>query len=64
MGKVFILILVLILLAFVWCFPLWLVVNFVCWAFHLSFHLSFLQAFAVCLCASVLKSLLFGKEDK
>jgi hypothetical protein len=64
MGKVIALILILIVFAILWCLPLWLVANFVCWAFHLSFHLSFIQAFAICLLASVVKSLLFKKEDK
>ena len=64
MGKIIALILILVVCGILWAFPLWAVVNFVCWAFHLSFHLNFIQAFAVCLLASVIKSLLFKKEDK
>ena len=65
MGKVIVLILVLIMCGILWAFPLWAVINFVCWAFHLSFHLNYIQAFALCLLASVIKKLLFkNKEDK
>lgn len=64
MEKIIMLILILILCGFLWSLPLWIVVNFVCWVFHLSFHLTILQAFALCLLASVVKSLLFKKEDK
>ena len=64
MGKIIVLILILVVCGILWAFPLWAVVNFVCWAFHLSFHLSYLQAFALCLLASVIRSLLFKKEDK
>lgn len=63
MVKIIILILILFICGMLWAFPLWAVVNFVCWAFQLSFHLSYLQAFALCLLASVVKSLLFKKED-
>ena len=64
MEKVIAFILVLIVFGILWAFPLWAVVNFVCWVFHLSFHLTLLQAFALCLLTSVIKSLLFKKEDK
>jgi len=58
------LILILLMCAMLWCLPLYLVVNFVCWAFHIAFRLSLLQAFAICLLSSVLKNLFFKKEDK
>ncbi len=64
MGKVLMLILILFICAVLWCLPLYLVVNFVCWVFHIAFHLSLLQAFALCLLASVIRSLFFKKEDK
>ena len=64
MEKIFILILVLIVCGILWALPLYLVVNFVCWVFHIAFHLSLLQAFALCLLANVIKKLLFEKEDK
>ena len=65
MGKVIVLILVLIMCGILWAFPLWVVINFVCWAFHLSFHLNYIQAFALCLLASMIKKLLFkNKENK
>lgn len=59
------LILILLVCAVLWCLPLWIVTNLICWVFHLSFYLSILQAFAICLFISVVKSLLFDKkEDK
>lgn len=64
MEKILMLLLILIICGILWALPLWAVVNLVCWVFHLSFHLSLLQAFALCLLASVVKSLLFSKEDK
>ena len=64
MGKLLVIILIVFLLGIIWAFPLWAVVNFVCWVFHLSFYLTYLQAFALCLLASVIKNLLFKKEDK
>jgi hypothetical protein len=56
------LILILIIFGLLWSLPLWLVINFTCWVFHLSFNLTLLQAFAICLLASVIKNLLFKKE--
>lgn len=64
MEKIIALILILIVFGILWAFPLYLVVNFVCWVFRITFHLSLLQAFALCLLASVIKNLLFKKEDK
>lgn len=64
MEKIIALILILIVFGILWAFPLWAVINFVCWVFHITFHLSLLQAFALCLLASVIRNLLFKKEDK
>ena len=64
MGKILFLIVILILLGIRWAFPLWIVVNFVCWVFHLSFHLTLIQAFALCLLATVVSSLFKSKEEK
>lgn len=64
MGKLLVVILILIIFSIVWSLPLWIVVNLVCWVFHLSFHLTILQSFALCLLATTIKRLLFTKEDK
>lgn len=63
MGKLLVLFLILIIMGAIWSLPLYLVVNFVCWLFHISFHLTWLQAFGVCLLMSVIKGLLFSKGD-
>lgn len=54
---------IIVLFGILWSLPLYLIVNFVCWVFHLSFHLTLLQAFALCLLASVIRYLLFGREN-
>lgn len=58
MGKILILFMILIIVGAVWSLPLYLVVNLVLWLFHIQFHLTWLQAFGVCMLASVIKSLL------
>ena len=63
MGKLLVLFLILIIMGAIWSLPLYLVVNFVCWLFHIAFHLTWLQAFGVCLLISVIKGLLFNKGD-
>lgn len=63
MGKILVLLLILIIMGAVWSLPLYLVVNFVLWLFQIPFHLTWLQAFSVCLLASVIKNLLFKKES-
>ncbi len=63
MGKVIVLFLILMACAILWCLPLWFVVNFVCWVFHLAFHLTILQAFALCLLASAIRTLIFGRKE-
>lgn len=63
MGKILILFLILIIIGAVWSLPLYLCVNFVLWLFNISFHLTWLQAFGVCLLASVIKGLLSNKGD-
>lgn len=63
MGKILILFLILIIIGAVWSLPLYLCVNFVLWLFNISFHLTWLQAFGVCLLASVIKGLLNNKGD-
>lgn len=63
MGKILVLLLILIIMGAVWSLPLYLVVNFVLWLFQIPFHLTWLQAFSVCLLASVIKNLLFKKGE-
>lgn len=63
MGKVLVLLLILIIIGAVLSLPLYLCVNFVLWLFNISFHLTWLQAFGVCLLASVIKELLSNKGD-
>lgn len=63
MEKLLLLILILIVCCILWAIPVWVAVNLICWVFHLSFHLTILQAFAICLLVSVVKGLFKGKED-
>lgn len=62
MGKLLVLCLILVIMGAVWSLPLYLVANLVFWLFHIPFHLTWLQAFGVCLLASVIKGLL-GRRD-
>ena len=63
MGKILILLLILIVMGAIWSLPLYLVVNFVLWLFQIPFHLTWLQAFGVCLLATMIRKLLFKKES-
>ena len=63
MGKFLALLLILVIMGAVWSLPLYICVNLVLWLFHISFHLTWLQAFGICLLASVIKGLLFSKGD-
>ena len=63
MGKILVLLLILIIMGAIWSLPLYLCVNLVLWLFKVSFHLTWLQAFGICLLASVIKGLLGRKED-
>ena len=62
MGKILVLLIILIVMGAIWSLPLYLIVNLVLWLFHIPFHLTWLQAFGVCMLASVIKGL-FSKED-
>ena len=62
MGKIFAIILVFILCIIIIALPLYLSVNLVCWVFHIPYHLSILQAFAVSILATVINKLLFKRE--
>lgn len=63
MGKFLILLLILIIIGALWSLPLYIVVNFVLWLFQIPFHLTWLQAFGVCLLATIIRKLLFKKES-
>lgn len=63
MGKILILLLILIIMGAIWSLPLYIVVNFVLWLFQIPFHLTWLQAFGVCLLATMIRKLLFKKES-
>ena len=58
MRKLLVLFMILIIMGAVWSLPLYLVVNLVLWLFHIPFHLTWLQAFGVCMLASIIKGLL------
>ena len=62
MGKILMLLIILIIMCAIWSLPLYLVVNLVLWLFHIPFHLTWLQAFGVCMLASVIKGLLSQGE--
>ena len=64
MKNFLLIIALLIVLGIIIALPLYLIVNFVCLVFHLSFRLTMLQAFVLCFAASVLHKLYFGKGDK
>ena len=63
MEKILILLLILIVMGAIWSLPLYIVVNFVLWLFQIPFHLTWLQAFGVCLLATMIRKLLFKKES-
>ena len=63
MGKVLVLLLILIIIGAIWSLPLYVVTNFVLWLFQIPFHLTWLQAFGVCLLATMIRKLLFKKES-
>ena len=63
MGKILILLLILIVMGAIWSLPLYIVVDFVLWLFQIPFHLTWLQAFGVCLLATMIRKLLFKKES-
>lgn len=62
MRKIIVILLFLIAIGAIWSLPLYLVINFVSWLFQIPFHLTWLQAFGLCLLASVIKNLINRKE--
>jgi hypothetical protein len=63
MKEILVLIILFIGFVILWSLPLYAIVNFVCWTFHLSFHITILQSFSLCLLASLIHKLLFKKEE-
>jgi len=62
MGKLLVIILIALVLGIIWALPLYICANLVLLLFHIPFHLTIFQAIAICLLASVIRSLLF--KDK
>lgn len=63
MSKIIILIVVLLFICAIWSLPLYLCTNLVLWLFHIPFHLTLFQSFGLCLLTTVIKKLLFKKEN-
>lgn len=63
MSILFLIILTSLIVGIIWCLPVYLVINLVCWLFSIPFHLSIPQAFGICLLAYIIRRLLFGKKD-
>lgn len=63
MKKILLLFIILLIAGALWSLPLYICVNFALWLFHIPFHLTWLQAFGLCLLASVIKGLLGRKGD-
>ena len=62
MGKILVLLLIFVIICAVWSLPLYLVANFVLWLFHSTLRITWFQSFGLCLLATLLKTLLFGKK--
>lgn len=63
MGKIILFILFLLITITLWSLPLYLCLNLVLWLFGSTIRITMIQAFGLCLLASVIKNLLFKKED-
>ena len=64
MSKLFLIIFVIVLIGIIWTLPLYLVINFVCWAFNIPFHLSLIQALAVCVGIEAARKIFLRKDDE
>lgn len=62
MGKLLVLILIFLFVMIITALPLYLVVNLCFLVFHLPYHITILQAFAICALVAIVKNILFGKE--
>ena len=63
MGKILVLLLIFVIICAIWSLPLYLVANFVLWLFHSTLRITWLQAFGICLLATMIRKLLFKKES-
>lgn len=63
MGKIILFILFLLITITLWSLPLYLCLNLVLWLFGSTIRITMIQAFGLCLLATVIKNLLFKKED-
>lgn len=62
MVKIILFILFLLITITIWSLPLYLCLNLVLWLFGSTIRITIIQAFGLCLLASVIKKLLSGKE--
>ena len=63
MGKLLALILIFLFVMIITALPLYLVVNLCFLVFHLPYHITILQAFAICALVAIVKNILFRKGD-
>lgn len=63
MVKLLVLIGILLLVVALWSLPLYVCVNLVLWLFGSAFRITLIQSFGLCLLATVIRKLLFKKED-
>lgn len=63
MGKLLVLILIFLFVMVLTALPLYLVVNLCFLVFHLPYHITILQAFAICALVTIVRNILFGRED-
>lgn len=64
MSKIIFLILLLLLVVTLWSLPLYFCVNLVLWLFGSAMRITLIQAFGLCLLATVIKGLLSNKGEK
>lgn len=62
MGKIILFILFLLITITLWSLPLYLCLNLVLWLFGSTIRITMIQAFGLCLLASVIKRLLSNEE--
>jgi len=64
MEKIIFAILVILFLGILWCLPLYIIVNLILWAFHISYHLTIIQAFLICILLSLIGNMLFKNDTE
>lgn len=63
MGKFLLTMLLIVFFGVLWSLPVYLCINLILWAFHISFRLTILQAFVICLSLNIMISVLSGRKD-